>query len=626
MGSFALLCTIGGPDTLQGDARRHLRRAARRRPASPFPPFQRDLPIMPELAPVLSERGVDVYDVDIREGLAEILPGFQTPIYGYDGIYPGPTIRARKGRAAIVRQHNRLSFDSNVHLHGGYVPGGARRPPDGRHRAGRRRSTTRTRTSRTRRSSGTTTTRTGARRGRSTTASSAPTCSTTSARRSSSCPGASTTCRSSSPTTRSTRTARSATRRTSTSASAATRSSSTARSRRGCAVERRIYRLRFLNASNARSYELRLGNGRAVVADRERRRPARAAGHAPDGRRCTRPSGSSSWSTSATSAPGTEIVLHNLRRRGDAPQAVMRFDVVRGGGARRRAIPSGRMRTLERLPEPNATPPLGPDAATHGPACSGRSPAAGSTRAGSTSGRGSARTELWQWHNPSKRVHPMHLHGMLFRIVERSSGVVHPGERGWKDTIGVQPGETVDGAAVVRALRGPLRVPLPRARARRQGDDAPAGGGPSEAPASRCALGTGARRSPRPRPPRAAEVAGQGPRHARVGQARRRRSTLGDTVALDVRRHDGGAQRRSRPSANWIVPPSPIGVAGAAGVSTVHAQPGTYAFVCQVHPDTMIAATVVDRRATPPPPPPPLSEQPFANDSARAGACSRPAD
>ena len=35
-------------------------------------------------------------------------PGFQTPIYGYDGIYPGPTIRARKGRAAIVRQHNRL--------------------------------------------------------------------------------------------------------------------------------------------------------------------------------------------------------------------------------------------------------------------------------------------------------------------------------------------------------------------------------------------------------------------------------------------------------------------------------------------------------------------------------------
>ena len=65
---------------------------------------------MPELAPVVRERGVHVFDLDIREGLAEILPGFQTPIYGYDGIYPGPTIRARKGQAAIVRQRNRLAL------------------------------------------------------------------------------------------------------------------------------------------------------------------------------------------------------------------------------------------------------------------------------------------------------------------------------------------------------------------------------------------------------------------------------------------------------------------------------------------------------------------------------------
>ncbi len=32
---------------------------------------------------------------------------------------------------------------------------------------------------------------------------------------------------------------------------------------------------------------------------------------------------------------------------------------------------------------------------------------------------------------------------MLFRVVERSSGVIHPGERSWKDTVGVLPGETV---------------------------------------------------------------------------------------------------------------------------------------------------------------------------------------
>ena len=65
--------------------------AARRAQASsPFAPFQRDLPIMPELAPVSTRNGVDVYDVDIREGLAEILPGLQTPIYGYDGHLSRP--------------------------------------------------------------------------------------------------------------------------------------------------------------------------------------------------------------------------------------------------------------------------------------------------------------------------------------------------------------------------------------------------------------------------------------------------------------------------------------------------------------------------------------------------------
>ena len=56
--------------------------------------------------------------------MAEVLPGFETPIYGYDGVYPGPTIRARADREVVVTQRNRLSFESNVHLHGGSVPAG----------------------------------------------------------------------------------------------------------------------------------------------------------------------------------------------------------------------------------------------------------------------------------------------------------------------------------------------------------------------------------------------------------------------------------------------------------------------------------------------------------------------
>ena len=120
--SVALVCTFATTASVK-NAPRVVTSAARRAQAkSVFAPFARDLPIAPTLAPVSTSQGVDVYEVDIKEGLAEILPGFETPIYGYEGIYPGPTIRAVKGRPAIVRQKNNLSFDSNVHLHGGYVP------------------------------------------------------------------------------------------------------------------------------------------------------------------------------------------------------------------------------------------------------------------------------------------------------------------------------------------------------------------------------------------------------------------------------------------------------------------------------------------------------------------------
>ena len=268
---------------------------------TPFLPFRAELPIMPELAPVVRERGVDVYDVDIREGLAEILPGFQTPIYGYEGIYPGPTIRARKGRAAIVRQTNRLTFDSNVHLHGGYVPaahdghpmdviapGGTfdySYPNDQEPR-----------------SSGTTTTPTGAPRARSTTGCSRPTCSATSASEELELPQGE--------------------------YDVPLIIADHAFNKDGSfryaenvdlgfrgdtilvngavaprmRVERRIYRLRLLNASNARSYELRLGQGPAVTQIASdggllsARSPARRS-------RCTRPSGSSCWSTSARFRP-----------------------------------------------------------------------------------------------------------------------------------------------------------------------------------------------------------------------------------------------------------------------------------------------------------------------------------
>jgi hypothetical protein len=86
--SIALVCTFGTTESLKGpkvqtSAKLQTSAARRAQVNSPFTPFARDLPIAPELAPVSGKNGVDVYDVDIKEGLAEILPGFETPIYGY---------------------------------------------------------------------------------------------------------------------------------------------------------------------------------------------------------------------------------------------------------------------------------------------------------------------------------------------------------------------------------------------------------------------------------------------------------------------------------------------------------------------------------------------------------------
>ena len=119
--SAALLCTVASPASLN---RRALVTSAamRAQGRSPFEPFRRDLPRIPELLPVRSTRTADIYESTIQGGMASILPGFQTPIYGYEGIYPGPTIRARHGREVILRQRNALAFESNVHLHGGSVP------------------------------------------------------------------------------------------------------------------------------------------------------------------------------------------------------------------------------------------------------------------------------------------------------------------------------------------------------------------------------------------------------------------------------------------------------------------------------------------------------------------------
>ncbi len=95
-----------------------------------FKPFSQPLPIPPVLgqdaSPFATNPAITgsaaYYTVRMRRGLAEIIPGVQTPIAGYNGIYPGPTFVAQPGRTDVVRFVNELGFETSVHQHGGHNP------------------------------------------------------------------------------------------------------------------------------------------------------------------------------------------------------------------------------------------------------------------------------------------------------------------------------------------------------------------------------------------------------------------------------------------------------------------------------------------------------------------------
>jgi spore coat protein A len=83
--------------------------------------FAVPLAVPPVLRPTI-RAGIPTYRIVQRPGLAQILPGAPTPIWGYNGMYPGPTIRARAFETIHVEQVNRLPVPFTTHLHGGDTP------------------------------------------------------------------------------------------------------------------------------------------------------------------------------------------------------------------------------------------------------------------------------------------------------------------------------------------------------------------------------------------------------------------------------------------------------------------------------------------------------------------------
>ena len=89
---------------------------------NPVVPFSRPMPVAPVLQPVSRDGGVDQYEMSIENTTAEILPGTQTPLLGFDGHFAGPTIRAVAGRPVRLTVTNKIDAGANVHLHGGHTP------------------------------------------------------------------------------------------------------------------------------------------------------------------------------------------------------------------------------------------------------------------------------------------------------------------------------------------------------------------------------------------------------------------------------------------------------------------------------------------------------------------------
>ncbi|MFC4031947.1 multicopper oxidase family protein [Streptomyces polygonati] len=86
------------------------------------PQFRSALKIPQQLRPSRRTSDTDYYEIVQSEAMATIIPGLRTPIWGYNGTFPGPTIVQNPGRTVVVSHRNGLPVPTVVHLHGGTTP------------------------------------------------------------------------------------------------------------------------------------------------------------------------------------------------------------------------------------------------------------------------------------------------------------------------------------------------------------------------------------------------------------------------------------------------------------------------------------------------------------------------
>src|SRR5918993_2606238 len=83
---------------------------------------ERALTIPPLLAPSIGDQGERIFALTAQAGTVEIMPGLQTPSWGYNGALLGPTLRAARGDRVVVNFRNELPRSTTVHWHGMILP------------------------------------------------------------------------------------------------------------------------------------------------------------------------------------------------------------------------------------------------------------------------------------------------------------------------------------------------------------------------------------------------------------------------------------------------------------------------------------------------------------------------
>jgi FtsP/CotA-like multicopper oxidase with cupredoxin domain len=87
--------------------------------------FEQPLRIPPLLAPRADDEGRKVFDLRLERGETELLPGKPAETWGVNGSYLGPTLRAERGDRVQMHVDNELRETTTLHWHGMHLPAAA---------------------------------------------------------------------------------------------------------------------------------------------------------------------------------------------------------------------------------------------------------------------------------------------------------------------------------------------------------------------------------------------------------------------------------------------------------------------------------------------------------------------